>query len=99
MATSIPSTRPVTDAPGQETVPNPSDQEPMEHRVRRALSGDIRLLGNLLGNAIRRQAGEPAFELVEEIRSATKNLRAQPSGRGAARGSVRPAGGVGSARG
>jgi len=57
----------------------------MEHRVRRALSGDIRLLGNLLGNAIRRQAGEPAFELVEEIRSATKNLRAQPSAE-AARG-------------
>jgi hypothetical protein len=65
MATSIPSSRPVaTNGPGQETVPSPSDQEPMEHRVRRALSGDIRLLGNLLGNAIRRQAGEQAFELV-----------------------------------
>ncbi len=80
MATSIPTTEPeVTGAVRREPVPSPSDRELMEHRVRRALSGDIRLLGNLLGNAIRRQAGEEAFELVEEIRSATKNLRALPS--------------------
>src|SRR5437764_9461541 len=51
----------------------------LEHRARRTLSADIRLLGNLLGDAIRRLAGEQAFALVEEIRSATKNLREQPS--------------------
>ena len=51
----------------------------MEHRSRRTLSADIRLLGNLLGDAIRRLAGEQAFALVEEVRSATKTLREQPS--------------------
>src|SRR5580692_10435485 len=51
----------------------------MEHRSRRTLSADIRLLGNLLGDAIRRLAGEQAFALVEEVRSATKTLREHPS--------------------
>lgn len=51
----------------------------MEHRSRRTLSADIRLLGNLLGDAIRRLAGEPAYALVEEIRSAAKALREHPS--------------------
>lgn len=51
----------------------------LEHRSRRTLSADIRLLGNLLGDAIRRLAGEEAFSLVEEIRSATKTLREHPS--------------------
>lgn len=50
-----------------------------EHTAARALSADIRFLGNLLGTAIRRLAGEPAFELVEEIRAETKRLRAHPS--------------------
>ena len=43
------------------------------------LSADIRLLGNLLGDAIRRLAGEQAFALVEEVRAATKTLREHPS--------------------
>ncbi|HLJ12683.1 MAG TPA: phosphoenolpyruvate carboxylase, partial [Planctomycetaceae bacterium] len=51
----------------------------MEHRSRRTLSADIRMLGNLLGDAIRRLAGEQAFALVEEIRSAAKSLRERPS--------------------
>jgi len=45
----------VTDA----AVPVASDDE---------LSDDIRLLGRLLGDVIRRQAGEPTFELVEKER-------------------------------
>ena len=44
-----------------------------------ALGSDIRLLGNLLGEAIRRLAGDDMFELVEEIRAAAKGLRASPS--------------------
>src|SRR5579863_6274403 len=68
--------------PGLATVPEatplPADNT-LEHRARRTLSADIRLLGNLLGDVIRRLAGEQAFALVEEIRSATKNLREKPS--------------------
>ena len=44
-----------------------------------ALGADIRLLGDLLGQAIRRLAGEPAFQLEEEIRAAAKELRTNPS--------------------
>ena len=33
-----------------------------------ALSADIRLLGGLLGTVIREQHGEPAFQLVEQVR-------------------------------
>jgi phosphoenolpyruvate carboxylase len=44
-----------------------------------ALSGDIHLLGGLLGEAIRGLAGEEAFELVEEVRAASKDLRADAS--------------------
>lgn len=47
--------------------------------AQKALGADIRLLGNLLGQAIRRLAGEPAFDLEEEIRGAAKELRANPS--------------------
>ena len=44
-----------------------------------ALSGDIHLLGGLLGEAIRRLEGEDAFALVEEVRAAAKDLRADAS--------------------
>lgn len=44
-----------------------------------ALSSDIHLLGGLLGDAIRRLAGEGAFALVEEIRGSAKALRADSS--------------------
>jgi len=47
--------------------------------AQKALSGDIRLLGDLLGDTIRRIAGDGAYELVEEIRAASKELRSQPS--------------------
>ncbi len=39
------------------------------------LSNDIRLLGNLLGNVIREQHGEAAFELVEKVRAVAKARR------------------------
>jgi len=44
-----------------------------------SLSADIHLLGGLLGEAIRRLAGEEAFALVEEVRASAKALRADPS--------------------
>ncbi len=47
--------------------------------AQKALGADIRLLGNLLGQAIRRLAGDVAFDLEEEIRAAAKELRANPS--------------------
>jgi len=43
------------------------------------LSADIHLLGDLLGGAIRRLAGEDAYALEEEVRAAAKELRARPS--------------------
>ncbi len=47
--------------------------------AQKALGADIRLLGNLLGQAIRRLAGDAAFDLEEDIRAAAKELRANPS--------------------
>ena len=51
----------------------------MEQAIHGSLSGDIHLLGNLLGEVIRRLAGEEAFALEEKTRAAAKALRAQPS--------------------
>ncbi|HEY1188726.1 MAG TPA: phosphoenolpyruvate carboxylase [Gemmata sp.] len=51
----------------------------MQEAAQKALGADIRLLGNLLGVAIRRLAGDPAFDLEEEVRAAAKELRANPS--------------------
>ena len=51
----------------------------MQAAAQKALGSDIRLLGDLLGHAIRRLAGEDAFRLEEEVRAATKELRANTS--------------------
>lgn len=51
----------------------------MHAAAQKALGADIRLLGNLLGVAIRRLAGDAAFDLEEEVRAAAKGLRANPS--------------------
>ncbi len=51
----------------------------MHAAAQKALGADIRLLGNLLGQAIRRLAGDAAFDLEEDIRAAAKELRANPS--------------------
>jgi phosphoenolpyruvate carboxylase len=44
------------------------------------LSADIRLLGNLLGNIIRQQHGEDAFQLVERVRADAKERRKDDQG-------------------
>jgi phosphoenolpyruvate carboxylase len=69
---------------GSHIASNSSGGETMEHRARRTLSADIRLLGNVLGNAIRRLAGEQAYAQVEAVRGAAKALREQPSAAAAA---------------
>ncbi|MBA4188794.1 MAG: phosphoenolpyruvate carboxylase [Planctomycetaceae bacterium] len=51
----------------------------MQAAAQTALGADIRLLGDLLGQAIRRLAGEAAFQLEEEVRTAAKELRTDPS--------------------
>ncbi len=51
----------------------------MQTDAQEALSSDIHLLGGLLGGAIRRLAGEEAFDLVEEVRAAAKAARADSS--------------------
>jgi phosphoenolpyruvate carboxylase len=45
----------------------------------RPLRRNIRMLGNLLGEVIAEQEGQDVFDLEEEIRSRTKNLRRRPS--------------------
>ena len=51
----------------------------MQTEAHEALSADIRLLGGLLGESIRRLAGDEAFALVEGVRAASKDLRADSS--------------------
>ena len=41
----------------------------------RPLVEDIRLLGRLLGDEIREQEGQPAFELIEKIRTLSVAFR------------------------
>ncbi len=48
----------------------------MQSTALEALSDDIHLLGGLLGETIRRLAGQDAYDLVEEVRAAAKDLRA-----------------------
>ncbi len=51
----------------------------IDQKVQTALSEDIHLLGDLLGDIIKRLAGQDALNLVEEIRLASKSLRNEPS--------------------
>jgi phosphoenolpyruvate carboxylase len=51
----------------------------MRTEAEEALSGDIHLLGGLLGEAIRALEGDASFALVEEVRAASKDLRADAS--------------------
>jgi phosphoenolpyruvate carboxylase len=44
------------------------------------LSADIKLLGNLLGDIIKEQEGEAAFDLVERVRAIAKARRNQKAG-------------------
>jgi len=54
-------------------VPNPDAD------LANALSADVRLLGGLLGNIIREQQGESAFQLVEDVRARSRERRKTPS--------------------
>lgn len=51
----------------------------MSNATGKTLGSDIRLLGDLLGQLIQRLVGQEAFDLVEEVRAATKDLRSEPS--------------------
>ena len=62
-----------------ETKVQTNHTNPQRDVLSRALSNDIRFLGNLLGDTIRRLAGEEAYGLVEEVRAAAKHLRGHPS--------------------
>lgn len=64
---------------GRNSILAGTDEESLDAVVQRGLSADIHLLGDLLGMAIRRLAGEGAFALEEEIRAAAKALRDRPS--------------------
>ena len=59
-----------------ETSPPATSREEL---VRRALSQDIRRLGGMLGAVIRSLEGQEVFDLIEEIRAGTKQLRELPS--------------------
>ncbi len=45
------------------------------HDPHRALRDDVRLLGELLGDTLRRQEGQPLFERVERVRALAKRTR------------------------
>jgi len=51
----------------------------MQAEAQAALGADIHFLGDLLGQTIRRLAGEDAFQLEEELRAAAKGLRSTHS--------------------
>ena len=46
------------------------------------LRENVRMLGELLGQSIRRYPGQDCYELIEEIRAAAKADRRQESGSG-----------------
>jgi phosphoenolpyruvate carboxylase len=66
-------------APDPDDVSGPEADDSPDAEVQRALSADIHLLGDVLGQTIRRLAGAEAFALEEEVRAAVKALRARPS--------------------
>jgi phosphoenolpyruvate carboxylase len=49
------------------------------HDPHRALRDDVRLLGELLGDTLRRQEGQPLFERVERVRALAKRTRISSS--------------------
>ncbi len=53
----------------------PISEKTQTREIANPLSNDIRLLGNLLGNVIREQHGEAAFDMVEKVRAVAKARR------------------------
>ncbi|MBX3248182.1 MAG: phosphoenolpyruvate carboxylase [Myxococcales bacterium] len=51
--------------------------------MERTLPGDVRLLGDTLGDVLRHHGGEPLFDAVERMRRAAKEARDEANGRGA----------------
>ena len=71
--------RELAELEAEAKMPRPVDQTSEASAIQRTLSADIHLLGNLHGEAIERLAGAEALALVEEVRTATKAIRQQPS--------------------
>ena len=47
----------------------------MRHELPKALRDDVRLLGELLGETLRRQEGQATFDRVERVRALSKKAR------------------------
>ncbi len=67
----------LTPAMNKPASPAPSERSPSARSKdnERPLVEDIRLLGRILGDVIREQEGEPAFELIEQIRKLSVAFR------------------------
>jgi phosphoenolpyruvate carboxylase len=63
----------------KESAPAARQSNSADVIAQNALNANIHLLDTLLGEVIRRLAGDEAFKLQEEIRCAAATLRAQPS--------------------
>ncbi|HTU23205.1 MAG TPA: phosphoenolpyruvate carboxylase [Gemmataceae bacterium] len=74
----MPPTRSIMgDAREERAVPSPGDNGPEPDSS--AFAAEVRFLTGLLDDTIRRLAGDQALALVEEIRTASRELRARPS--------------------
>jgi len=47
----------------------------VRHELPKALRDDVRRLGELLGETLRRQEGQATYEMVERVRALSKKAR------------------------